>query len=108
MQGQAVQFKTETEEPQTQQGGIEVQPSSLQTKSPARSSDKLMDHFLLGDEMGSLVEEIHEGIDVEGPIVENVIGVLRALERDHALQAVDTGFDGLVDDQVGQEFFGVL
>ena len=69
---------------------------------------KVMDHLLLGDEMGGLIDQRHERVELVGPVVEQVVGVLGPLEVDDAGQTVHLGIDGLVHHQGGEELLRLL
>ena len=69
---------------------------------------QVMDHLLLGDEMGGLVDQGHEGVELVGPVVEQVVGVLGPLEVDDTGQTVHLGIDGLVHHQGGEKLLRLL
>ena len=62
-----------------------------------------MDHLLLVDEVGGLADQSHEGVEVVGPLIEDLTGVLGLSEGHHPSRPVDSGIDGLLDHQLSQE-----
>ena len=68
----------------------------------------LVNHLLLVDKMRRLLDLLHQLRDVVAPLVEHVVGLL-ALEEGHdALQPVDLGLDGALDDHGVEEVLALV
>ena len=63
--------------------------------------EHLVDHLLLGDQMGAMTQHLHEVVDVLRPLVEDVVSRLRLGEVDHGEEAVHLGGDCTLGHDVG-------
>ena len=59
-----------------------------------------MHHFLLGDEMCAFVDMLHELVNVVGPVIQHIIGILLLLEMYDAIEAINLGRNSLLHHQV--------
>ena len=59
-----------------------------------------MNHFFLGDEVSSLIDEVHNGVNVVGPLVQHVVGILTLPEVDETIESVDFRRHSLVNHQL--------
>lgn len=71
-----------------------------------KSGLQLMDHLFLVDEMRCLVDEGHEGAEVVGPLVEDLVGILSGGELHDAVETIHFGENRLLTHQIRQKFFG--
>ena len=65
-----------------------------------------MDHLFFIDEMRGLVDKGHEGAEVVGPLVEDLVGILSGGELDDAVQTIHFRENRLLAHQIRQKLFG--